>query len=63
MIVTGEGIVRIGDRSFTVRPGDVVHTPPTQPHGLTNTGAEPLVFLNIVQPTGEGPITSTEIGP
>ena len=62
VIVAGEGVVRGGADSYPVRTGDVVHTPPTVPHGLTATGSEPLVFLNIVQPTGE-PITSTEIGP
>ncbi|MBL8593185.1 MAG: cupin domain-containing protein [Devosia sp.] len=61
VIVAGEGVVRVGEQSFPVSVGDVVHTPPTVPHGLTATGEEPLVFLNIVQPTGE-PITSTEIG-
>lgn len=61
VIVAGVGVVQVGDRSFEVRPGDVVHTPPTIPHGLTATGSEPLVFLNIVQPTGE-PITSVELG-
>ena len=60
VIVAGEGIVRVGERSFIVKAGDVVHTPPTIPHGLTTTSAEPLVLLNIVQPTGE-PITSVEL--
>jgi mannose-6-phosphate isomerase-like protein (cupin superfamily) len=63
VIVAGEGTVRVGDRSYTVRAGDIVHTPPSLPHGLTTTSAEPLVFINIVQPTGDGPITSTEVGP
>lgn len=62
VIVAGEGVVRVGEQSFAVKAGDVVHTPPTVPHGLTTTSAEPLVFLNIVQPTGE-PITSVEVGP
>jgi mannose-6-phosphate isomerase-like protein (cupin superfamily) len=62
VIVEGEGVVRVGDQSFAVRPGDVVHTPPSLPHGLTTTSTGALVFLNIVQPTGEGPITSTEVG-
>lgn len=61
VIVAGEGVVRVGEQSFTVRTGDIVHTPPTVPHGLTTTSAEPLEFLNIVQPTGE-PITSVELG-
>lgn len=62
VIVAGAGIVRVGDQSFPVKAGDIVHTPPTIPHGLTTTSDEPLVFLNIVQPTGE-PITSIEVGP
>ena len=61
VIIAGEGIVRVGTQSFAVGPGDVVHTPPSVPHGLTTTSADPLIFLNIVQPTGEGPITSTEV--
>ena len=60
-IIAGEGRVRIGDEHLDVREGDVVVTPPTIPHGLTNTGTTPLVFLNIVQPTGNEPITSTEL--
>ena len=60
-IVEGEGRVRIGETHLDVREGDVVVTPPTVPHGLTNTGTEPLVFLNIVQPIGNEPITSTEL--
>ena len=36
-------------------------TPPTVPHGLTNTGNVPLIFLNIVAPTGDAPITSVEL--
>lgn len=63
VILAGEGIVRVGSESFPVREGDIVHTPPTVPHGLTTTGDTPLVFLNIVQPTGDEPITSIEIGP
>lgn len=63
VILAGEGIVRIGNKSFSVREGDVIHTPPGVPHGLTTTGDVSLVFLNIVQPTGDVPITSIEIGP
>lgn len=60
VIVAGTGRVRVGAETYEVGVGDVVHTPPTVPHGLTATGTEPLVFLNIVQPTGE-PITSVEL--
>ena len=62
VIVSGSGTVRVGDTSFSVSEGDIVVTPPTVPHGLTNDGDMPLVFLNIVQPTGDAPITSVELG-
>lgn len=61
VIVEGSGEVRVGAEIIAVAEGDVVLTPPTVPHGLVNTGTVPLVFLNIVQPTGEA-ITSTELG-
>lgn len=62
VIVAGSGVVRVGDETFPVIEGDIVATPPTVPHGLTNTGSIDLIFLNIVQPTGDAPITSVELG-
>ncbi|MGO4839861.1 cupin domain-containing protein, partial [Rhizobiaceae sp. 2RAB30] len=61
VIVSGSGTVRVGDEQLDVIEGDIVATPPMRPHGLVNTGKVPLVFINIVQPTGEQPITSVEI--
>lgn len=62
VILTGSGVVRVGEETFPVTEGDIVATPPTVPHGLTNTGDIPLIFLNIVQKTGDEPITSVELG-
>lgn len=61
VIVAGSGVVRVGERSIPVIEGDIVATPPSVPHALRNTGEQPLVFVNIVQPTGELPITSVEV--
>ncbi|HVX71724.1 MAG: cupin domain-containing protein [Devosia sp.] len=61
VITSGSGVVRIGEDRISVSEGDVVMTPPTVPHGLTNTGNVPLIFLNIVAPTGDAPITSVEL--
>ncbi|QQR38425.1 cupin domain-containing protein [Devosia rhizoryzae] len=61
VIIAGSGVVRIGEESIPVVEGDIVLTPPTVPHGLTNTGDIPLIFLNIVHPTGDEPITSVEL--
>ena len=63
VIVAGSGVVRVGQDSFPVSEGDVVATPPTVPHALRNTGSSPLIFINIVQPTGEEQITTVELGP
>jgi mannose-6-phosphate isomerase-like protein (cupin superfamily) len=62
VIVAGSGLVRIGEAEIPVAVGDVVATPPEVPHALVNTGAEPLVFVNLVQPSGVAPITTTELG-
>ncbi len=62
VILAGEGTVRVGETSMPVSEGDIVTTPPAIPHGLVNTGATPLIFLNIVQPTGDA-ITSVEVEP
>lgn len=63
VILRGSGTVRLGQSTFAVAEGDIVMTPPSVPHGLINTGDEELEFLNIVQPTGDGDITSTELEP
>lgn len=60
VVLSGQGTVRVGERSIAVEEGDIVATPPAVPHGLVNTGATPLTFLNIVQPTGDA-ITSVEV--
>ena len=61
VIVVGSGAVRVGDQVIEVSEGDVVATPPGVPHALRNTGDVPLIFINIVQPTGDLPITSQEL--
>lgn len=61
VVVAGRGLASIGGRDIPVAEGDVVATPPGVPHALHNTGSEPLVFLNMVRPTGDAPITTTEL--
>jgi quercetin dioxygenase-like cupin family protein len=61
LVIAGSGIATIGDEEIPVAAGDVVATPPPVPHALLNTGEEPLVFVNVVQATGDGPITTTEL--
>ncbi len=49
-ITRGEGMMILGDERFPVSPGDTVLIPPGIPHGLRNTGPEPLVILCACSP-------------
>ena len=44
-IVSGTGLMRVGEEERGVRRGDCVVIPPGAEHKLSNTGAEPLVLL------------------
>jgi mannose-6-phosphate isomerase-like protein (cupin superfamily) len=44
-IVSGAGLMRVGEDEQDVRRGDCIVIPPGAEHKLTNTGAEPLVLL------------------
>lgn len=46
-ILSGVGIVRIGDEEQEVRDGDAIYLPPQLPHALKNVGTYPLRFLGI----------------
>lgn len=35
----GEGVVRLGDREFAVKPGTTVSIPADAPHGIRNSGS------------------------
>jgi len=63
LIIDGAGEARIGDDVVPVTEGDMLITEAGTPHGLTNTGAVPLRFVNIVALVGQGPVKTTEIGP
>jgi uncharacterized cupin superfamily protein len=49
-VLSGAGVLRIGDRTYPVKPHDyIVNTPggPEGAHQLVNTGSEDLVYLAI----------------
>jgi mannose-6-phosphate isomerase-like protein (cupin superfamily) len=51
VILTGEGLVEVGDlEPATVTKGDVVLIPPMCPQRITNTGEGDLLFLAICSP-------------
>ncbi len=46
-VLSGEGVVDIGEETFDLGPGDFVGFPAgTHPHHIRNTGAEELVYLS-----------------
>lgn len=45
MVLSGTGLMRVGDEERQVGPGDATWLPKGLPHGLANTGAEDLVIL------------------
>jgi uncharacterized cupin superfamily protein len=49
-VLAGTGEVRIGDRTYPIRPGDIIACPPGGPetaHQISNTGTEELRYLAI----------------
>ncbi|WP_293868168.1 cupin domain-containing protein [uncultured Alsobacter sp.] len=61
VITQGTGTATVGDVTIAVREGDIVVTPPGRPHDLVNLGQTPLVFVNVVLPTHDAPITTREL--
>ncbi len=44
-ILTGQGLMRVGDDTQAVGPGDAIAIPPGALHQITNTGKQVLKFL------------------
>jgi len=55
-IVAGEGVARVGDERGPVRAGDLAVIPAMAPHGIANTGDEPLKVVGFFC---ESEVTST----
>lgn len=49
-ILEGDGVMHIDDDARAVRAGDAILIPPGAVQFLENTGAEPVVFLALVEP-------------
>ena len=49
-MLSGRGTMRIDDEAASVKPGDTIYIPPRARQQITNTGADDLVFLCIVDP-------------
>ena len=44
-ILAGQGLMKIGEETCPVGPGDAIAIPPGELHKITNTGQEKLKFL------------------
>ena len=53
--VRGHGRVRVGARSYTLRPMDTIYIPPEQPHQLRAAGSESFGFFCIVDAERDRP--------
>ncbi|XGV95287.1 MAG: cupin domain-containing protein [Leptolyngbya sp. BL-A-14] len=49
-ILSGQGEMHVDDECQGVKPGDTVYIPPHAKQFIRNSGAEPLVFICIVDP-------------
>ncbi len=47
IIVTGEGVATVGQKSIPSRPGVVIDIPVGEMHRIHNTGNKPLVFVEV----------------
>ena len=47
IVVSGLGVIQVGNERVDVVPGDVVYLPANVPHGFFNTGEKAAVILNI----------------
>ena len=47
IIESGHGEIFCDGKTTKVGPGSVMYTTPNAPHGITNTGSEPIVFYYI----------------
>jgi len=61
-ILDGCGLMRIGEETAAVGPGDAVAIPPGASHQITNTGSGPLRFLCCCAPGYEHDDTVLESG-
>ncbi len=51
-LLSGAGLMRVGEETREVGPGDAVWIPVGQPHGLKNTGKQDCVILVVASPLG-----------
>lgn len=54
VVVDGEGLMKLGDKMFTVKKGDVVFIPKNTVHSVKTTSAIPLKVISVQAPRFDG---------
>ena len=54
IVLEGTGTMRLGDKTFPVKKGDVIFIPKNTAHSVKNTGAIPLKVVSIQAPLFDG---------
>lgn len=54
LILDGEGIMRLGEKTFPVKKGDMILIPKNTPHALKVTSAQPVKVLSVQAPFFDG---------
>ena len=53
-ILEGEGLMKLGDKTFAVKKGDLIFIPKNMVHSVKSTGAVPMKVLSIQAPYFNG---------
>jgi mannose-6-phosphate isomerase-like protein (cupin superfamily) len=54
IVQSGEGVMKINDKEFTIKPGDVIFIPKNTVHSVIVKGKKPLKVLSIQSPNFNG---------
>lgn len=54
IVSEGEGILKIADKTFSIKKGDVIFIPKNTIHSVKTTGAQPLKVISIQAPLFDG---------
>jgi mannose-6-phosphate isomerase-like protein (cupin superfamily) len=54
VVMEGEGLMKVKDRSFAIKKGDVVFIPKNEAHSVKVTGKTPLKVISIQSPMFDG---------
>lgn len=54
IINEGEGVMKVGDKTYSIKKGDVLFIPKNTIHSVKNTGPVPLKVISIQAPLFDG---------